>query len=337
MELFLIEVIIITFFLLIIPANRIYAYLKKKSLEPAKNEISNTIIFCLRRKNLEAPDLKKYRGTNLLLSVLEAFEKRLAEKDWEILKSNITKEYLLPYARKKATSYSWVKRNFAARCFDLYPLKEDEKTIISLAEDPVFLVRGIASLALIKLADEEGILQLIKQMSKEKGYAYFYYRDLIMNGSKEVFIHVKKIAETNQEPMIHRTALELLTNKSLVVVPDYIKNDLNSSDPHTRLAAIKIIAHNPQKDSVETLIKCLEDKDSEVRREAIYGLHFFPGEIVFSKLGEMLKDPIWLVRLRAAETLKKMGQPGKEVLENQTANKDRKAFEVAQTVLKYDW
>ncbi len=332
------EILIVLFLVLLIPFHRLILHYKKTSREAARKKISEMIIDCLQHKKISAIDesLKKYTSTTTLLATVEAFDRRISEAEWTELKNKIVTVYLLPTARKKATSSSWFKRNFAARCFALTPLKEDESLIFKLISDPVFLVRSVAAIAILNLENKEGIFKIIKQMSCEKGYARYYYRDLLLQGPTNITNFVKEIAESETDPAIHLACLELLTDKSIVIIPHYIKDDLESTNDSIRLQAAKIVARNPQKDTVSILTKCLGDSNSEIRAEATRGFHYFPTNEVFETLQQILSDPVWVVRLQAAKTLKKMGQKGLNILKNQDSLVNKIAYDVAQTVLQYD-
>lgn len=331
---FVVEISLILFFLILILVHRVYIYYKKKADERLKNKISEKIIHCLEHKESFTADLSTFGDYKILLSILETFEYRVSGESWKELKNNITYTYLLPIARKRATSSSWVKRNFAARCFTLTPLKADEEYLFKLIQDPIFLVRSVAAIALARMEDKRGILDIIQQMSLEKGYAHYFYRDLLLGCSDKVFTWIKEVAEGEQNLAIHLACLELLSNKLMGTIPKYLRLDLDSEDANIRLAAVKIIARNPQKDSLDLLIKSLHESDPEIKKEAITGLQYFPSNETFKELENALKDSTWLVRLQAAQTLKKMGLRGIDILKNQNQNSDKNAYEAAQTILQ---
>jgi hypothetical protein len=335
--LLVIEILLILFFIILIPIHRILLFYRKTADDRKKEELSQTIISSLEGKELPPLYLSKFRDLKNLLLTLETFEYRIRGKEWEALKDKIVKAYLLPIARKKANSFSWVKRNFAARCFALCSLQKDEKIQLKLINDPIFLVRSIAALALVRLEHKQGILEVIKQMSREKGYAHFFYRDLLLKCSKKQFEWIQEIAEQEKDPLIHLTCLELLTERGIVKIPNYLREDAHSDHVNIRLQAVKILARNPQEDSRAILIKSTEDPIPEIREEAVSGLQYFASNEVFSKLTEALRDSVWLVRLKAAQTLKKMGQKGIEILKDQNQNTNKNAYEVSQAVLEHNW
>lgn len=331
---FFAEVAIILIFLVVIPLHRIYLHYKQINDKKTQKKITKIIIECFQHKKNHHLDLKKFAGTPVLLKTIETFEHRFNSPDWEDTKNQISELYLLPYARKKANSSSWIKRNYAARCFALTSLQEDKDTIVYLMDDPVFLVRSAAAMAAVNLGNKPLILEIIRKMSKETGYSYYFYRDLLLKRSDKTFAMIKEFAETEKNPAIHLTCLDLMTSNAVIKIPDYLKEDLLSQDPKIRLAAVKILARNPQGNSVEMLSHCLDDEDPDIRSEAVLGLHYFATDAVFEKLQNALNDPVWLVRLHAAETLKKMGEKGSSILKNQNPNVNKNGYEAAQAVLQ---
>lgn len=331
------EIFVIIIFLIIIPLHRVYLYYKKSGEDAAKRKISQMIIDYLQnRKDLNSSLLQKFSGSSTLLSTMEAFDRRIREDDWTELKNMICELYLLPRARELAYGSSWVTRNFAARCFVLSTRKEDRNIIINLVHDPVFLVRSVASIATCHLGQKEGVYEILRQMSIEKGYARCFYRDLLLQTTNRTFAWVKEIAETENDQAIHLACLEVLSFKMTGKIPECIKKDLNSNNSDIRLAAAKIVARDPQIGSVDMLIKCLEDPDPKIREEAVSGLKYFASDPIYKKLQESLKDSVWLVRLGAAQTLKKMGKKGVDILKEQNSKNDLNAYQAAQIALQYD-
>lgn len=325
---FLIELSVLLLFLILIPVHRYYLAYRTKRKNNDEKEISEIL-----HKALDGnqPALKKFAGTLVLLSVLERFDHRLSGNPWNQVKDQVTTAYLLPYARKKTDSYFWVNRNFAARVFALTPLAADRKAICTLCHDPVFLVRSVAAIAICRMEDKKGILELISRMSKEKGYAFYFYRDLLVQSSNKDAEWVKEIARTEKNPGIHRVCLDILSERTFTEIPPYLKEDLQSQNTMIRLAATKILANNPKEAALPMLIKCLDDPHPEVRREAVSGLKHFPTPPVFKRLEEMMQDDNWLVRLRTAQVLKKMGDPGVQILKN------RPECDASTVVLQADW
>lgn len=337
--LFVIEIFVISLFLIAVPLNRLYLFLKNRYIVSSKEKISKIIMDCLQKKEPFSIHLglEKFKGQKVLLLVLEEFNKKFDWDDWIKLRDSITKNYLLPKARKLANSWFWINRNFAARTFVLTPLQHDKKIILKLVNDPVFLVRSIAAIAAAHLNDKECIREIIQKKSQAKGYAHFFYRDILLTTSQQGFVWITELAEEEKDPSFHLGCLQLLFNKSIIAIPNYLKNDIQSPNSEIRLAAVKILVNNPQADTSHLLAELLKDPVPEIRSEAASGLQYFPNPEIFMKLEESLNDPVWIVRLNVALTLKKMGPKGLEILRNQSKQKSNNGYEVSQAVINFNW
>lgn len=282
-------------------------------------------------------DLSKLASPHILLDILEHFNRSFKSENWQKLKENIAERYLLPHARKMTTSSSWQKRHFAARGFAFSPLQVDQGNILALLDDSVFLVSITAASAVMQLAIKDGVIKLIHQMSREHGYAYYSHRDLLLQGRRDILEWIEELARNEKDSAIHLVCLDLLSAKTLMIDPLILQKDINSLNPKIRLAALKVFAHNPQKNSLEVLSKYLEDPDEEMRTQAVYGLQYFASKENLEKLNKALCDKSWEVRLQAAESLKKMGRLGIDILHRQDSNINKDAYDVANYALQFDW
>ena len=79
----------------------------------------------------------------------------------------------------------------------------------------------------------------------------------------------------------------------------------------------------------------LKDPDEEVRAEAALGLSHFMHPQTFSILNNLLKDPSWKVKLKAATALKRMGNKGMAILKKQDRVENKLAYEVARYAMDF--
>lgn len=332
------ELFILFFLVAALYIERIFFGFEKKRRLKQKDRLSQMITDCLHERK-EIPVSLKSFNTETVLGVLEAYERRFRSDDWEALKSSIANSYLLPRARKWSDSYFWEERNFSARCFALCPLQHDEKILLKLIDDQEFLVRKNAAVALTRLGSKKGISSIIAHMAAERGYGRFTYRDIILHeGSLETLGIIEEIAMEQLTCVAkHRACLSILAGKAMTLTYPFLKEDLASSNPLIRLAAVKVYARNPQIDSAQVLLACIEDPEEKVRAEAAHGLGYFASREAIDKLEQALKDPSWNVRLEAAWSLKRMGESGRLILEKQKPEADRIAYETVQYALEFDW
>ncbi len=269
----------------------------------------------------------------ILLIVMESFERRFQGSPWEEIKQAIATQYLLPQARRFSKSIFWRKRNMAARAFSLCKEENDETIILSLVDDSSFLVRAKACSAAIHSESQKGILQTLKHMIQEPGYARCYYTDILVQASEPVFLEILKIAEGTKDPQMRLACCEILSKKTIGLPLPFLHKWLVAKDPQVRLLALKILARNPHENTESFVIKALGDPDVNIQIAALSCLEYFPSSTATKKLEKYLSNPVWGVRLQAAILLKKIGKT--TILKRQSKTKDVKAYEAAQYVLTF--
>lgn len=298
--------------------------LRKKEL------IANFVLRRLNNKKASMPDFSQKN----LLSVLESFNYKFNGMDWIQLKQELVERYLLPKARRYANSFFWERRNFAARIFALMPLPKDEEIICKLMDDPKFLVRSFAGMALTTLESSKGIRKILEHMSEEIGYAHYFFRDVLAESSQHNLSLVAACSIENKETKFHLSCLEVLSLKTSSANIAFLSQDLLSHNPKVRLAALKVLNRNPFKKLPSILLNSLEDPDEGVRLEAVLGLTHFKSEKALIYLKRHLSDVSWKVRSGSAIALRKLGVEGIAILNNQTPLKDHLAYEAAQYALQ---
>lgn len=336
----LLELWVLTFlvFALLFRRSRVQNRLKREIIE--RQKISEIIISCLQKKptDLATTGISKYALSDVLLSVIEQFDRRLSGGEWEKLKREIMEKYLIPKTRRWSKSRSWKKRNFTARCFALCPQPEQAQDILRLVDDPDFLVRSFAAIAAIEIKSKDGVHKILEQMSQNQGYTHAYYRDILLQSkSLEIFRWIEEMAASEADLSLHVSCLDVLAGTTLTINLPFLRQDLHSPNLKVRLAAVKVFANNLQVDSMGVLTQSLDDPNEDIRAAAILGIEHFASPNTLLKLTEALSDPCWTVRIQAAQSLKKMGLVGKRVLEKQDPLTQQAAYEAAQYALTFDW
>jgi hypothetical protein len=289
---------VLVFFLILF--KRVHAFFSQKRENKKKTEISNFISEALKKKGLPIPSFPP----NFLLEILEIYDRRLKGEEWEEFKILITKNTLLPKARKWGKSLSWKRRNFAARVFSLTHLPEDEEENLLLLEDRSFLVRSIASATAVKMESQKGILKTLQNMEQEPGYGRYYYADLLSQSTQRVFKWIVEIALTH--PSLHLACLEVLAVNTVPIPMPFIKQDLQSKEEAIRLAALKVVIRNPQIGSISLFAECMEDSNEKIRILGGQGLGNYASNESIESLRRGLTDSSPFVRLVCAKSFKKL-------------------------------
>lgn len=333
------EVVTLTVLTLTLIVVKVYDYYQSKREPYLKRSISLIILEAL--ENVKGDPLEKslkpFANEQILLYQTEAFSRRFQGGEWEEIKTVICNTFLIPRARKLYKSHLWAHRNYAARTFSLLPMLEDTDKILALLNDDVFLVRAIAAGAAVSLELPKAIEKIIHYMSQHEGYTYYFFRDLLINKSTvTVLEQIEEMAQQDKDPHIHLACLDILSGKSMIIKRPFLSKDLHSTDEKTRLAAVRIYAHNLQKESAVVLSLCIEDSYPEIRKEAALGLSHYLSEQTLKLLEKALSDGEWIVRLQAALSLKKLGKIGQQILDDQKSEENNIAYETAQYVTHFD-
>ncbi len=325
---FIFELVFLFIFIIATIFHRFIFYFILRNIQKRKNTLSSYFVECIEKK--QPFEEKNYPGRSFwqkeLLEVLETFNGRFQGGDWETLKHAAAQIFLLPKARKWARSFSWTKRNFAARSFVLSPLLEDEKTILRLMDDKHFLVWNKAALAAIELESAEGIRKALIAMTREPGFSHFFYRDALLHCSQTA---AKQMIKEGNDPAVHEACLDVLGAKSWILSIPFLPNDLQSKDANIRFLAICALIRNPLPDCTEILIGALSDPYEQIRIQAAKGLAIYSPLTHLDCLERALSDKSWFVRIETARALKQAGAKGMEILHRQ---KEAIAKEASQYV-----
>ncbi|MFI0435391.1 MAG: HEAT repeat domain-containing protein [Parachlamydiaceae bacterium] len=271
--------------------------------------------FLLQDKNVEELVIPRtMRQCRNLIEVLEKFDQRFIDERWLEIKEKINSTYLLPLAPAYASSFSWVKRQFAARSSLLSPRLANPAVIGQLLEDKRYLVRVAAAVCVTQMSSQELFFRVIHMMSEETPLAQFPYRDALIEVSEEKYGWITSLLSTTTDDKIRAICLDILPLRYSPHLFALIQPFVTSGHRPCRLLAIKGIATINSEEAIEMLIRHLEDSEWEVRAESAIGLRQLHVIRAIPNLKERLNDPVWWVRLQAALALKNLGEPGVNVL-----------------------
>jgi hypothetical protein len=268
-----------------------------------------------------------------LIEILEAFDQRFNDSRWIEIKEHVVSSYLLQRAKSHAASSYWYKRQLAARCYLLYPQKANEQILAKLLKDTRYLVRIPTAVCITKTSYQKLFYEMIRQMSQEPQLSQFPYRDALIQVDQEKYLWIESLLASESDPAIIAICLDILSTRYSSNLFAPASSFLNSPDKECRLKAIEALGNIPSNESMKLLISHLEDSDYKIREGSIIGLEKLYAIKAASKIGLLLNDPFWSVRLQAAKTLKNFGKEGREILDLQSPTRSPKAYEIAQYVL----
>ncbi|WP_068470041.1 HEAT repeat domain-containing protein [Candidatus Protochlamydia phocaeensis] len=267
-----------------------------------------------------------------LIEVMEEFDQRFSDPRWHEVKEHVISTYLLQRAERYAASSYWYKRQLAARCYLLCPQKAREQILAKLLQDKRYLVRIPIAVCITKTPYRQLFEEVIKQMSREPELSQFPYRDALIQADQEKFTWIEALLASEPDPAITAICLDILATRYSSNLFSIVSRYVNSLHRNCRLKAIEALGNIPSSESIRLLIVHLEDSDFKIRESSINGLEKLYVIQAAPKIGTLLNDPVWSVRLQAAKTLKNFGKEGMVILDAQKPDQP-KAYEIAQHVL----
>lgn len=331
------EVLIVTTLLAVILIGKFLTFFSAKHRKRVETKLSKLLSKAIIEGTSLGFKFKFYdfHHLSILLSVCENFDHRIKGREWEELKNDISRRFLINKARRWSRSSQWIKRNFSARVFALTPFLEDEQDLLKLMDDKVFLVRGSASIGAVKREIKESVHKVLEHMSGESGYSYYFYKDLLLEGSLQIQLFVEEFASKKKSLSFHIACLDVLKDTYMPLEKFSLEKDFESESKALRLAAIKVYSNNPQANSYEVLKKALIDPDPAIRTEAVQGLAAFYGMETAKDVSPLLSDEDLHVRVQSAITLNKLGKEGRKILHAQDPNANIESYEAAQYALQF--
>lgn len=263
------------------------------------------------------------------VEVLESFEQRFTDERWIDLKKQLIDQYVAKDAKYYVPSKSWIKRQLSARTFLLYPEKATDEEMSKLINDPKHLVRVFAAVAITKLNSRALFYEVLQKMSEETPLSRFFYRDALVQCDQEKFNWMEDLLNKESDPNIIAMILDVLSTRCTSNLLPAIRPYTHSPDRTCRILAIRALGNLSDGESIKLLMEHLEDSDWEIRSESIQGLKKQHVKKAIPQITELLDDPIWWVRLQAANALKSFGAEGRKILEEQDPVTKPLAHEIA--------
>ena len=306
---------------------------KKRKINEAIKTLTSYIISRIysNKTNFSLKLTEETSEPNLLLQVVESINKKILDSYWIQIRNSLVLKYLISHARKWTKSPFWSKRSFAARTFSIYCEAQDEDSIIYLLRDEIQLIRIQTVKAAIKFKSKKTINELISQMSVEKRFSKYIYRDALISGDEEIYRIIKERLLQEKDEKIVMACLDLLTTQIDTNVFSVAKNYIHSDNLELKLTAIRAIANFPTAESEKILFSLYDDKDWQARAMVAKSLAIWHSNNSIPVLEKLLFDKKWWVKLNAGLTLSKIGGEGKEILRSQS--KGSSAYIIAKYVL----
>lgn len=266
-----------------------------------------------------------------LLPTMIKIDEEMKDAHWDKMKAAIFKTLLLPRAQKLTYAKRWTKRIQAVGCFLFIADKTNEPYLLDLLRDSTPIIQYSAAYSAAKLGTAPCANAIIDEMNQVNRFLRLPFHEALSRGDPQIFQHLESRLENDTNSYAQVSCLEVLSDHMNAHVAELARKDLYTTNKNLRLAAIRALGHYSNPQSVSSLISLLKDPEWEIRAIAARSLGYLGAKEALSELSLLLKDKIWWVRMNSAIALKRLGNEGKKILEEQ---KDPHAYEIAQYVLK---
>jgi len=272
---------------------------------------------------------------SFLVPLVINIDKENQDDHWKKMRKSLFINILFPKAKKLAYAKRWTKKIQAIACFFHFPDTSNEKEILHLLQDSTPVIKYSAAYCAAKLGSPTAVNAIINEMNCNR-FLRFSFRESLLKGDFKSFSFIEKRLETDKDPWIRVSCLEVLSYNMNSHIVELARRDLYASHKNLRIAAIRAIGRYSHPISISLLIPLLKDTAWEVRSVSARSLGYLKAKEALNELSLSLRDKNWWVRINSALALKRLGEDGIQVLKQQSPEKDRFAYETAQYALTLD-
>lgn len=306
---------------------------EKRSLKQLKNYITQ----CIEKERSLQPQKikKKWHKMIILINALNYFDFTKNKKSfWHTeLRNHYLKQILLPIARKYARSEQKTKRLLAARAFFFVAEKQDEHLIISLMKDQILAIALESKFAALQIPSEKMINSLIDSTSAIKPLGYEQIMPVFQKlpDQSSTFL----IKRLNDETDVYKRkfcymALKYFTNNH---VTERAYQDIYAANTVLALSVIDYLTVCPKEEALAILIDLLNDERDTIKIATLSALRQLGAHQYIQQIAELLNDLSYLVRLKAALTLLKLGKQGYTIIKSFSKKTEHPAYQEINRVL----
>ncbi|MFI4955872.1 MAG: HEAT repeat domain-containing protein [Gammaproteobacteria bacterium] len=269
------------------------------------------------------------KNIRVTLNAAEHFdEHHVNSPGWAQVRAEIIHKIFMPKIESMHRSIEVYDRYFAAKLLYYHMDEAHIPIVITLIKDPVLLIAIEAMAIGFKYTSASIINASIDEFSHKRRIRQSMLADVASgNGDlvKKIIIErLESESEAFAKAFCYRLLLRMNATHHL---PKDLRDDIESDTLELTLAALNYAAHNAE--SCDLIPAYLNAPQWQVRAAAAKLIGITKNETCLDELEKLLGDPEWWVRVRAAESLRKLGQAGIAILKAQSADKDKFAYDVA--------
>lgn len=336
----IIQLVLIFFFVLLSYITSAYSKHRKRQTALKIKHTEEKWIRSFQENQLTAaPEIlnPEHLSLNPLLEIIKKIDQQFNKNvAWGKKREEIMQNWILPEARKLSDSTDWFDRFTACQAFELAIQQNpvDEPIVKKLLYDEIPIVALDAEKIAIRFNSQTLVDAIADCFSKTRHVQQSFYAELLPEDSKTLAPLFANTLSRSDSPYVKAFCYRALSVflESFETIPS-LEQDIHSENLELKLAALNYLAHTDSKKAEIELKAALKNPVWEVRAKAANLLGRL--QIVSSAhlLETTLRDSEWWVRINSAEALLKLGEPGIKILKDQTPEKDRFAYETAQSVL----
>lgn len=302
--------LVLLFFILII-CTWFFRFFSELTIQKVRKQLEEATLdlFNAESKDLQA-DLEKLKvfvnnstRKETLIDIIISYGDDFIKKNHELLMDLYEETGIKAYLLKRLTSNSVYIKSLA--CRHLGELRVDNTQAILLST--FFLVKNNdvqynVLLALAKLSDKNGLIQILTNGSENLNISYRAVVEIItaFNGSKEdLFKETIDFCDNYIKEILIKAAADFRIEGLRKYCLDYLKSDYKN----LRIACLRALGALENPADEEYILNMLDDKDWEVRAAAAKSLEKLGTSKSFTALGKAAGDSEWWVRHNAARTL----------------------------------
>ncbi|MBA2710100.1 MAG: HEAT repeat domain-containing protein [Tatlockia sp.] len=331
------QIFLILVFLITVYVYKYYTHLRDKKNAEKTIQLNEMLSSHFDRKESfpqkSAQILKK--SLNDVLRNLEGTKRSSSQNEYfSTYKKQLSDLVLQPIARKWATSRTWYKRFDATLCYMYSFEAKDEEKLLKLLNDPSILIAINAAEVVVTHNHRQLINEMITIFSKGRRLPQTLIVENISKLNNDISPIILERLEYEQHLYTRIFCYRLLTAFPQQTIAACAKKDLNYDSIDLKIVVINYLVH------------CEDDAKNELIYSLAYGPHWEVSSAVAKALGSihtktsidllsnLLHSSDWWVRQNAAFSLYKQGKEGIQVLQEQSLEQDKFAYESALLVLK---
>lgn len=333
----LVQIILVIGLLLWAYGLKIYAYYQHAQQQKTILKLNEAIKLGLKNpQNFTTQTLKiNRRHLSLLIDVITQWDNQLTLKDqsWQTIRQDLL-SITQPQLQWLATSTEWYERYLACLTLSLFEQCPEESILLKLIQDPIPLIAINAAKLALQSNSKALVNAVIDLFAEGRRVQQSFYTQIITGANPSIMPFINERLCHEKNPYILAFCYRALTAlPPRTTRLETITRDSESNNIDLRLAVLSYRHHQHDSTLPAHLLALLQEKHWEIRARAakLLGLQQNSNSAAF--LEQSLCDPVWWVRLNAAEALYQLGEPGRLILQNQTPEKDRFAYDAAKLIL----